>query len=691
MPSRPNGGYGLRLGLCALLGVACTHDAAVATPPEAGRAAPGVETRQGYPMIPPGRLAAMRAAVASGAPEWKALQANVDAKLAQPATVASSAMNVAVVHLMTGDRRYCDHLAGEARELVRSANPRADSYYAYAGIMEALGTTLAYCGALLDGPSREAIAGQLDSWTDELWFHNRGSGWGLKDPGNNYHLSFLLGTAWAGLALASVGHPNADKYLGIATRGAAGVLAYVDERCPGGGWIEGTNYGIGAKGRLADLSSLLAAAGIANPFRATGFFPAALLYAHYLLQPGNVYLYPAGDMSRESDMPAGPLDRQSIQQMVYWLPDSDARAHGQWYLEHVVPDYRTGFRYPQALWRDLVFKVQVPSRPQDSLPLARWARGDNLVSMRSGWDAHATALTVSGASNIDQFHAHLDTGSFTLWREGWQVVDAVTFSHSGLLQEPGAHNLIHVDGARRVLARPRGILRFGDDSRASHLQIDATGLYARGDPRDPRNLLLREFTREIVYLKPDTVVVYDRVQPAAPGTSFDWRLHFPERPAASGRTLRARHGRGGVAVELVLGDPPSVVPDTDLAPDGSRSWRAQSTTRTGRFLAVLRVGSGGAPELSATHVETTGDMEGVAVGDDVVLFSKLPFGGAPRLDFSYTLPAAPGRVHTLLNVTGGVGVSCRQEADRTVVTIAPGPEHAASAEGLVRFTEPAPR
>jgi hypothetical protein len=642
-------------------------------------------------MIPPDRLVAMRAAVASGAPEWKALKANVDAKLAQPARVTSSVMNFAVVYMMTGDRRYCDHLAGEAQELMKSANPRADSYYVYAGIMEALGATLGTCGELLDGASRAAIAGYLDLWTDELWFHNKGSGWGLKDPGNNYHLSFLLGTAWAGLALASVGHPNADKYLGIVTRGSAGVLAYLDERCPGGGWIEGTNYGAGAKGRLADLFSLLAAAGVGNLFRASGFFPAALLYAHYLLQPGNVYLYPAGDMARESDMPANPYDRQSIQQMVYWLPDSDARAHGQWYLEHVVPDYRTGFSYPQALWRDLAFKLDIPSRPQSTLPLANWARGDNLVSIRSGWDARATALTVSGASNIDQSHAHLDTGGFTLWREGWQVADAVTFSHSGLLQEPGAHNLIHVHGAWRTSVKPRGLLRFSDDSRSSYLQIDATALYVRGDPGDPKSLLLREFTREIVYLKPDTVVIYDRVQPAAPDTTFDWRLHFPERPEAAGQTLRATHGGGGVTVALLIGDPPSVVPDTDLAPDGSRSWRAQAKTQTGRFLAILRVGSGGAPGLAATPVSTTGDTEGVAVGGDVVLFSKLPFGRAPRLDFSYTVPTAPGRVHTLLNVTGGVKVSYRREADSTVVTVSPGSEHPASADGLVRFTEPAPR
>ncbi len=642
-------------------------------------------------MIPAGRLPAMRAAAAAGAPEWKALRRNVDANVDRPQLGETGFMNVAVVYLLTGERHYCDRLAAEAQRLMDSANPRGDSYYGYAGIMGALATTLGTCGPLMDAKLRGLVAGYLDRWTDELWFHNQGSGWGLRDPGNNYHVSFLLGTAWAGLALEAEGHPNAGKYLDVVERGVAEEQAYLARRLPGGGWAEGTNYGEGSKGRLADLFSLLAAAGRGNPFEASDYFSAALRYAHYQLQPGNVHLYPAGDMARESDMTANAYDRQYVQQAVYWLAGSKARGVGQWYLEHVVPNYRTGFSHPQALWRDLVYRVDVPSEPQSSLPLAYWARGDNFVSTRSGWDSHATALMVSGASILDQSHDHLDTGGFTLWHDGWQLVDAVTYSHSGLLQEPGAHNLIHVSGARKVSVTPKGLLRFDDDSHASYLQIDGTGLYASGDPSQARNLLLREFTREIVYLKPETLVVYDRVQTASPGTAFDWRLHFPSRPELSGTRLASTHGDGGVSVALLVGDPPSVVPDTDLSPDGSKSWRAQATTPSGRFLAAVRVGEGGAPPLDAALVRTTGDMEGAAVGGDVVLFSKLPFGQAPRPGFDYAVPALPGRVHTLLNMAGKVGVAFRRDGPNTVVTISEGADAAASPDGVVRFTEGPPR
>lgn len=652
-------------------------------------------------MIPPGRLPAMRAAAAKGAPPWRALKAAVDAGYGKEGLGDVGVMNVAVVWLVTGERRYCESLGAEARRLMATASPRADSYYGYAGLMGALATVLTHCEPVLDAPLRAEIATYLDTWTDELWFHNKGSGWGLEDPGNNYHVSFLLGTAWAGLALQAVEHPSAGKYLDIVARGADRELAFLAERCAGGGWPEGTNYGEGSKGRLADLFSLLAAAGIRNAFRSSDWFAAAVRYAHYQLQPDGAHLYPAGDMARESDMTANSYDRQYMQQIVYWLPDSEARAIGQWYLENVAPNYQTGFRHPAALWRDLVYAVDVPAKPQATLPLAYRARGDELVSIRSGWDAQATALMVSGASRIDQSHAHLDTGGFTLWRNGWQIVDAVTYSHSGLLQEAGAHNLIHVAGARRVTVTPKGILRFEDEPRASYLQIDGTALYATGAPR-PRNVLLREilrdrslllqeFTREMVFLKPDTLVVYDRVRPAEPGTAFDWRMHFPARPSLSGATVRSTNGGGGVTVALLLGDAPAIAPDADLAPDGSRAWRVQMTTRSGRFLAVARVASGGAPPLDAALVTTSGDMEGVAVGGDVVLFSKLAFGAAPRLGFSYTVPTVPGRVHTLLDTSGSVGVSFQRAGANTIVTVGKGSDRTASADGVIRFSEPPPR
>jgi hypothetical protein len=119
-----------------------------------------------------------------------------------------------------------------------------------------------------------------------------------------------------------------------------------------------------------------------------------------------------------------------------------------------------------------------------------------------------------------------------------------------------------------------------------------------------------------------------------------------------------------------------------------QSFRATATSANGRFLAAIRTGSGGPPALGASALATSGDMEGALIGGDAVLFSKRPFGQAPALGFSYTVPRSSGRVHTLVDMSGSVDIAFSQTATDTTVTVSSGSGHAASAEGVVSFTEP---
>src|SRR5215813_8899539 len=145
--------------------------------------------------IPHERIAAIKAAASRGTPEWRALKDVVDQTLAEPEFGESKFMNAAVVYLGTGDRKYCERLGAESKRAMTAGNPRGDSYAVYASYMQWIAATLTTCGDVLDKPLRDEMLAYLDRWTDEIWFKNQGTGWGLKDPGNNYHISFLLGTA----------------------------------------------------------------------------------------------------------------------------------------------------------------------------------------------------------------------------------------------------------------------------------------------------------------------------------------------------------------------------------------------------------------------------------------------------------------------------------------------------------------
>ena len=120
MASRAKGPFRRRSGLLALL-FACSLFAVSLVPSGADGLGQAQETTGSFLMIPRERLQAIRTAAASGSSAWTALKANVDASLKRPGLGDTSAMNVAVVHLVTGKRRYCDRLAAVAQDFMRSA------------------------------------------------------------------------------------------------------------------------------------------------------------------------------------------------------------------------------------------------------------------------------------------------------------------------------------------------------------------------------------------------------------------------------------------------------------------------------------------------------------------------------------------------------------------------------------------
>jgi hypothetical protein len=658
-------------------------------------AQPGSQaTANRYLLVTPAQLLRMQQKVLNNSPEWVRLRDNVNAYMNTIDYDRCSAENIALVYLLTHDAKYAIAALSWARDIMdQKRHPvRFDSYLLFGEYMRGIALVLNYCWDALTTAQQTEMSTYLDRWTYELWFDNQGSGWGLKDPGNNYHMAFLEGTAFAGYALRAAGHPKADKYIGVLLdklNRKRGVMDYVNTRVLGGDWHEGVNYGERSKQRLYAALSVIASMDGKNYFSKSSFFANSIYYAHYQLQPGNRYIYPGGDLARDSAMPVSPYDRDYIQTATYWLPDSSARRYGQWYLTHIVSAYAEpgGSKWPWFYYKDMIYKQSLPSLAQGTLPLSYQATGTKWLNFRSGWGANATCVSLSGSPIIDQDHAHHDVGSFTIWKKGWLAMDANTLSNSGLLWEPAAHNMLQVPGSeRRNVPVVPGLTRYWDATQFCYAQVNGTNLFrTKGDPKDI--VLMDEWTREFIYLKPDTVMVYDRVHPK-PGSTYSLRFHFPVRPGhALGLYTVTYHG-GGISLLPLVSGAISIYQDTDIE-DESDAWRVEeiSPTSVGRFLNVLQVSSGKPPSLTAQEVTTTPDtMAGVLWETQVVLFSTKAFGVAPTLPFSYTLPGTSIRTHILLNMAGSYTVTATREDDSTTVKISRGTAYKANSQGVLRFT-----
>lgn len=649
----------------------------------------------GYLFLSSDRLAKIRADAAANKPVWVTLKQNVDDNLASTDGWDTGAENFATAYLVTGDKRYADRAYWWAQQRMAMDLSR-DSYYDFGETLQAVGTVLNFCAPALSTGQAKILADFLNASTDELWFHNRGSGWGLDNPRNNYHHNFLMGTAFAGYALKAAGDVRGDQWIALLKtklEGPGGVMAYLDQGVPGGDWDEGVNYAEGSKMHLALALSLVAGGGGTNYFQTSPFFQNMARFALFATQPGGHYLYPGGDLARDSSMPLCPFERAAIQPVVYWLPDSEGRRLGQWFLTHLMPSYSDSdhtFTLRTGFYLDVLFSLDLPETDPATLatgyhtPVTQW------VNLRSDWSDGATSLCISGSPRIIESHQHMDTGSFTLWKGGWQAAEASTFSHSGEIMGAEGHNLLRVPHASWLTdeaAQVPGMQRFEDLGPVAYAQVDITRLYREIISSEDIPDLLNEHTREFVFLRPSTLVVFDRVDAKPRGEGLAWCLHFPEAPAFGSGRYSATHEGGGLSLVPLLGGTPTVVSDGDLEV-GTTSYRVEeaATGPVTRFLNVLEAGAGSAPATTAQLVSTPGSVQGAKVGATVVLFSDRAKGAAPTLPFSYTVPGTGSLDHVLCNLGSGISVHAVASGGNTVVTVSSGTQFLPDAQGVVRFS-----
>jgi hypothetical protein len=153
----------------------------------------------------------------------------------------------------------------------------------------------------------------------------------------------------------------------------------------------------------------------------------------------------------------------------------------------------------------------------DGLGTAYYAPGIGEVYARSGWDKHATWVNLI-AGPYTQSHAHQDQGSLMIYKDGWLAYDVVVDSHSGLPQETTAHSLVRiVDANNKTVEQQANYDLSKPDSKVValhrgtgylHVAADLTAAYGG-------QAIVRKVQREIVYLEPSTVIVYDRLDTAS--------------------------------------------------------------------------------------------------------------------------------------------------------------------------------
>jgi hypothetical protein len=211
------------------------------------------------------------------------------------------------------------------------------------------------------------------------------------------------------------------------------------------------------------------------------------------------------------------------------------------------------------------------------------------VFARSSWKPDATWLGFL-AGPMTESHAHRDLGSFQIFKNEWLAYDAGIDSNTGLRQEEAVHNLVELSREGKPVKmkedRSAKLTALQDDPAFLHLAVDVTPMYAeRGG--------VSSVQRELVFIKPDTVVVFDRLSTKS-SIGKTWHLNTPHKPVAKDNfaSIQGQNSNLTVTTLLPSGARPTVVAWPSVESDFHGGYRVDIAARPGetaQFLTVLSV------------------------------------------------------------------------------------------------------
>lgn len=473
-----------------------------------------------------------------------------------------SAWNAALLGQLTDDPKYCRAAVAAIERQVDAAESRIgdgdvplvaeDSYLEVGEMIGDLALVYDWCFDSFPAGSGDRRATWLAyahqavwnvwnyeqaRWADDArpW-----TGWAVDDPSNNYYYSFLRATMLLGL-VAHGERPGMDAWLAQFRDIKLGgqLFPTFEQELAGGGSREGTGYGVAMRG-LFELYDLWQASTTENIAAKTKHTRASMLAFMHATLPTLDRVAPTGDQSRDSTAALFDYHRAYLQELVTLFPSDPLAPRAQALLAaSSVPRMSQQFMYAY----DFLYDAGVAPSSLDGLGTVYHAPGTGQLYMHSGWDKHATWVNLI-AGPYTQSHAHQDQGAVMIFKDGWLAYDAVVDSQSGLRQEVGAHSTLRiVDGEpleqqnetdARLVALHRG-------TGYVHAAAELTPVYAG------QVALLQ---RELVYLEPDTVVIYDRVSTSASAQQV-WQLAMPARPAINGARATAANAGHTLSVERI--------------------------------------------------------------------------------------------------------------------------------------------
>jgi len=630
-----------------------------------------------------------------------------------------------------------------------SESPCTDDGYAIRtfGVVYGVGYDWAY--DRLSTALRQKVYTAANAWIAAFEAPNGCADFEYVHPQSNYFAGYFH--AKAAVALATYGdNPSApaqwDDWLN--NQFGARVRPYYQQHLAGGGWPEGyANYApLAVFDMTIPLREVKTATGMdliggSSPYS----FPVdSAYYAMHFTWPSLKY-FDDRDNNQSNNTPDSPPGTpnnflfEHLVGMQEYLGSPADPVLRQYLSEVAAATNNFGDGDP---WQRFLFvDPNGPTAPISSLPTSYFATGMNAVAARSDWSVDASWLSFRAGpyvNNPNQGEEYFDQGSLALVRGNQPLLvnatgqiihdpngsdgdNAVYNDNYGdfqagnlLLGNRHAYNVFYVrrmDGSSVAEPFGQGAFTQEDDGVGTHVATFEDGGSYVAWRADKLEDMYRSFdaghavlgwSRQVVYLRPNRVVVYDRTTTGDAAYDQYLAFHFPANPASatapSGETRLDITAGSTFAGSMTVVAPANAVVTSAPAYSSvtpSKVWQTQirpaASGASQHWLTAFDLSPTAQAVAKATPVNvTSGAVVGVVLSggtNDVVLSSAGAAGTPISGSFAYQVPAAYTH-HTVTELppNGQFDVTVSMQGNLQTVSVAPGSTYTASAQGTLTFS-----
>jgi hypothetical protein len=586
-----------------------------------------------------------------------------------------------------------------------AAKPKTDDGYGVRHYGEGLAIGYDWFHDRLSHRTRKRIGTVVKHWVS-VYEH---AGFGHDYPQGNYFAGYY-GT----VGLASLGMDGKDRPMSFSSflsKVHEPMRAYAEKNLSGGGWPEGWNYGPVA---TMNMDFPVLAAKTARGVDLTKNYRWPVATGKFLTQftwPGRDTLENSGAVYNSSNPTQAPAWLYLLQSGVLASAGDSYAPYLRNYARSVRAASGDASAYGDAwpAWIDFVYDRDQPEADIKTTSTSYLAAGSDMGAVRSSWDTDAVWGAFTGGpyvNNPDNGEEYFDKGALTivngsrpflvntgaeLQRDSPGTSDGEEYGdkvYSDLFDDDGARSIFNVfyTDSPTPLGQGETTRKQGAKTRMGAFEDAAGSVYMRADDLQdmyPRtgDKTIGNWTREVVYLRPDVFVVHDRTAVTDPSVKQWMAFHLSGAPATvSGAEktvdVSSRGGYAGRAQSLL---PANATVSSSNVFDSGKVYRLEvdgPAAKNNEWLTVFDAAPSADKAAVATLV-SAGPLTGAAVGRQVALFAN----GPVTAPVTYTVPGGPTQ-QVIVGLAPGATFKVDVQGDQ--VTLTPGGDKTVSAAGVLR-------